>query len=81
MTAHTAKSYVALTIRLTAVVSFLSLCLLVGAVGVIAAIASVQDSWIWLFRMERAANAAGPVAVWLTAISLVTGAASVLTVD
>lgn len=77
----TAKSYVALAIRLTAVVSFLSLCLIVGIVGVIAAIASVQDSWLWFFRMERAASAMGPIAVWLTAITLVTGAASVLTVD
>lgn len=75
------KPHFALAIRAMSVVSFLSLCLVVGFVGVIAALASLIDTWIWLFRMEQAASAMSPVAVWLSVITVVTAAGAMLTIE
>lgn len=76
-----ARTWLGRATRATAIASLCALCLVVTVVGAIAAYASVNDTWIWLFRMERAANAAGPVVTGLAVVTVVAGVGAALTVE
>lgn len=75
------RPYFTWTIRAMSVASFLSLCLVVGFVGVVATVASLIDTWLWLFRMEQVASTLSPVAVWLAVITVVTSIGAMLTIE
>ncbi|MFC4450075.1 hypothetical protein [Halorussus aquaticus] len=48
-----------------------ALLVVVAGVGLVAAVAETQQTWRWYFRMEQAVATATPVALALSAASLV----------
>ncbi|MFB6161200.1 MAG: hypothetical protein ABEJ61_08500 [Haloferacaceae archaeon] len=67
--------------RAAAALSVGGLGLVVGGVGALAVVAELSNTWTWLFRMERAIDAAAPVVVGLAFLAVVACAGVVLTAE